>query len=248
MLDGSQALVGKTQQQLSAIDLGQLKQLSDGAAQVSTGVSALVGSLKATSGTTTIGGAVSGIASGASQLDGGAAAAASGANQVAGGASQLKGGLDTLDSGVTRLNSGAAQLASGAHTLDGGLKTLASGTSQAQSGSATLADGLDTLKSSTDGMDQKVIDKLKDTIRQKLGQDYQLHSFVDPSNTNVSEVQFVYVVDGVKEAKSTGEKGDDSKGSSKSESKGSKGGDAAKSESFIDRLGTLFSADKRKGE
>ncbi len=97
-------------------------------------------------------------------------------------------------------------------------------------------------------MDQKVIDKLKDTIRQKLGQDYQLHSFVDPSNTNVSEVQFVYVVDGVKEAKSTGEKGDASKGSSKSESKGSKGGDAAKSESFIDRLGTLFSADKRKGE
>ncbi|WP_373576140.1 hypothetical protein [Parafannyhessea umbonata] len=61
----------------------------------------------------------------------------------------------------------------------------------------------------------------------------------------MSEVQFVYVVDGVKEAKSTGEKGDGSKGSSKSESKG---GDATKSESFIDRLGALFSADKRKSE
>lgn len=244
-LDGSQALVGKTQQQLGAIDLGQLKQLADGAAQVSSGVSALVGSLKATSGTSTIGGAVSGIASGTSQLDGGAAAAASGASQVAGGASQLKGGLDTLDSGATKLDGGAARLASGARTLDGGLKTLASGAPQAQDGSATLADGLDTLRSSTDGIDQKVIDKLEETIKEKLGQDYQLHSFVDPSNTNVSEVQFVYVVDGVKEAKSTGEKGDGSKGSSKSESKG---GDATKSESFIDRLGALFSADKRKSE
>ena len=97
-------------------------------------------------------------------------------------------------------------------------------------------------------MDQKVIDKLEDTIKEKLGQDYQLHSFVDPSNTNVSEVQFVYVVDGVKEAKSAGEKDDGSKGSSKSESKSSKGGSATKSESFIDRLGALFSTGKHKGE
>ncbi|MCH4275893.1 MAG: hypothetical protein LKF78_01760, partial [Atopobiaceae bacterium] len=54
-----------------------------------------------------------------------------------------------------------------------------------------------TLQSSVDGLDQTVLDKAQDYIDQKLGKDYQLHSFVDASNTNVNEVEFVYVVDGV---------------------------------------------------
>ena len=29
----------------------------------------------------------------------------------------------------------------------------------------------------------------------KLGSDYQAHAFVDPSNTAVDDVQFIYVVD-----------------------------------------------------
>jgi putative membrane protein len=69
---------------------------------------------------------------------------------------------------------------------------------------------------------------------------------VDPSNTNVSEVQFVYVVDGVKEAKSSGEKSSGSKSSSKSESASSKKdkGSSSKSSSFMERLGALFSGKK----
>ena len=46
-------------------------------------------------------------------------------------------------------------------------------------------------------MDQKVLDEVQETIDEKLGRGYQLHSFVDADNTDVNEVQFVYVVDGV---------------------------------------------------
>ena len=47
------------------------------------------------------------------------------------------------------------------------------------------------------GLDEKVLDELQDTIDEKLGKGYQLHSFVEPTNTDVDEVEFVYVVSGV---------------------------------------------------
>ena len=48
-------------------------------------------------------------------------------------------------------------------------------------------------------MDRKVLDEVQETIDEKLGTGYQLHSFVDAGNTDVNEVQFVYVVDGVED-------------------------------------------------
>ena len=49
-------------------------------------------------------------------------------------------------------------------------------------------------------MDRKVLDEVQETIDEKLGTGYRLHSFVDAGNTDVNEVQFVYVVDGVEDA------------------------------------------------
>ena len=46
-------------------------------------------------------------------------------------------------------------------------------------------------------MDRKVLDEVQETIDEKLGTGYRLHSFVDADNTDVNEVQFVYVVDGI---------------------------------------------------
>ena len=38
------------------------------------------------------------------------------------------------------------------------------------------------------GLDEKVLDELQDTIDEKLGKGYQLHSFVEPTNTDVDQV------------------------------------------------------------
>ena len=85
-------------------------------------------------------------------------------------------------------------------------------------------------------MDEKVLDELQDTIDEKLGRGYQLHSFVDPSNTNVREVQFVYVVDGVKSADDTSSSDDQSQQASD---------DEQQDQSFFGRLAALFtSSDK----
>ena len=127
-------------------------------------------------------------------------------------------------------------LADGADTLSSGLATLADGTSQAYDGSNTLSDGLQQLADSVDGMDQKVLDKLQDTIDEKLGRGYKLHSFVDPANTDVNEVEFVYVVSGVsKPDDTTGASSDDSASTSSDQ-----GG-----QSFLDRLAALFSHDRQ---
>ena len=90
-----------------------------------------------------------------------------------------------------------------------------------------------------DGMDEKVLDELQDTIDEKLGRGYQLHSFVDPSNTNVREVQFVYVVDGVKSADDTSSSSDDQSQQASD--------DEQQDQSFMGRLAALFtSSDKNE--
>jgi X-X-X-Leu-X-X-Gly heptad repeat protein len=141
-------------------------------------------------------------------------------------------GLSGYLAQVDNLQAGAQQVASGANTLSDGLDQLASGTDEAYSGSQTLASALDTLRDSMDGMDQKVMDELQDKIDELLGSGYELHSFVDPENTDVNEVEFVYVVDGVSDP-------DDSADSSADDTTASDE-DASEDESFGDRLVGLF--------
>lgn len=185
------------------------------------------------------------------QLSAGAQAISTGMGEAAGGSAQLAGALSKLDAGshqlddglataqagTAQLSAGAGQVAGGANQLESGLSTLSAGTKTAYDGSGKLADGLDELRDSVSGMDQKIIDKLQDTIDEKLGEGYQLHSFVDTSNTNVKEVQFVYVVDGVTEADD-----DDSKAETTQASD-----DATKDESFGSRLAALFGKNKSEG-
>ena len=46
-------------------------------------------------------------------------------------------------------------------------------------------------------IDQQIMDKIQQAVDEKLGGDYVPHSFVAPSNTNVDDIQFVYVVEGI---------------------------------------------------
>ena len=123
-----------------------------------------------------------------------------GAQQVSSGVSALTANLtQTTANGQTTIYGASTQIASGANQLSSGLNTLSAGTQTAYTGSGTLSDGLNELRDAVSGMDQKVLDEVQETIDEKLGTGYRLHSFVDADNTDVNEVQFVYVVDGVED-------------------------------------------------
>ena len=146
------------------------------------------------------------IDGGMQQLSGSLATAGQGASDLADGLDQLNTGATALSNGApalvagaNQLSAGAGQLQSGAGQLSSGLSTLSAGTQTAYTGSGTLSDGLNQLRDAVSGMDRKVLDEVQETIDEKLGTGYQLHSFVDAGNTDVNEVQFVYVVDGVED-------------------------------------------------
>lgn len=147
--------------------------------------------------------------------------ATQGTDTIGGGVNALAAGAEQVDAGAQKLNAGAGQLSDG-------LDTLADGSGQAYEGSQELEDGLDTLVDSVSGMDQKLLDGIQEAVDQKLGSGYTLHSFVDASNTNVKEVEFVYVVSGIKES-------DDSQKQASDQSE-----DDSSNQSFVDRLAALF--------
>ena len=229
-IDDGQTLITNTNSKLSGLsdDLAQAVKLKTGAASVSEGVTSLVDSMEP-------GGSLydsaTKLAAGAAAVDENTQLAATNAQTIADGAVAINDGVGTLVNGTYTLNVGAHTLATSMDTLNSGLSTLASGTSSAASGAQTLADGLDTLASSVDGMDTKILDELQNTVDEKLGKGYELHSFVDPSNTDVNEVEFVYVVSGVSEADSDTTEAED------------EAEDAADDQSFIERLTSLFDFD-----
>ena len=82
-------------------------------------------------------------------------------------------------------------------------------------------------------MDRKVLDEVQETIDEKLGTGYQLHSFVDADNTDVNEVQFVYVVDGVEDASDSDDAATETAADTEDDS----------SQTFTQRLVALFKHD-----
>ncbi|MEE1044223.1 MAG: hypothetical protein U0L51_01900, partial [Olegusella sp.] len=81
--------------------------------------------------------------------------------------------------------------------------------------------------------DRKVLDEVQETIDEKLGTGYQLHSFVDAGNTDVNEVQFVYVVDGVEDASDSDDAATETAADTEDDS----------SQTFTQRLVALFKHD-----
>ncbi len=124
-----------TQSMLQSVQ-GDLDKVVKEASDLMQGMQQLTGALynpENPADTATVVGAVAGLASGANQLDSGAAA-------LVGGASKLK-------DGVNRLDSGASVLANGLQTLTGHSKTVQDALGQFQSGASQLNNGMQTLRS-----------------------------------------------------------------------------------------------------
>lgn len=177
----------------------------------------------------------SSLKSGASSFDSGLSTYLSGASSAASQASKLSEGASSLSSGASKLAKGTKKLSSGASSLADGTKSVSDGAIKLSSASATLSSGASKLASgnasladSVNGMDDKILDQLQETIDKKLGSDFKAHSFVTPSNTDVDDVQFVYVLEGV-DAPDDEDSGD--------------ADDSGENQTFFDRLFALFFSD-----
>ena len=141
--------------------------------------------------------------------------------------SQLANGIDGLSAGLGQLDAGKELFAGGLSDFSGGVGALSLGTRDLANGGKVLNTGAITLADSVKDIDTQILDELQGVINEKLGAGYKAHSFVVPSNTNVLQVQFVYVVEGVSaDDENVNDDTDESEGEDKS---------------FIDRLLALFS-------
>lgn len=135
---------------------------------------------------------VAALGAGADDFDAGLAQYLTGAQDAADQSGALASGADSLSQGAQGLADGAASMADAT-------EAVASGAGAAADGADALADGASQLADSVQGMDQQILDELQAAIDEKLGADFEAHSYAVPSNTQVDSVQFVYVIEGVSE-------------------------------------------------
>lgn len=163
-----------------------------------------------------------------------------GASQVAAGAASLRNQLSApyAADGSMTLYGGVSSLAAGSSALDVNAQTAAAGAQSVASGASQLKGALDTLRDSVSDMDQQVLEQLQEKVDEMLGKGYELHSFVAPSNTDVNEVEFVYVVAGISDTAE--DEADETAGDSADHE------EEATDESFFSLLGDLFTDDSKK--
>ena len=217
---------------------GGISSVASGTAAMGAGAGEFDESLRAYTGavesiatqSTELGNGVDQAVAGIGSLAAGAGEAAEGAAEVSSGAAGAARGAQSAAAGAASLAAGSSDLALGAHEAASGSAQVASGAGTVAGGAGTLANGAAELAVATKGMGQEVLDELQKAIDEKLGADFVAHSFVDPANEAVDDVQFVYVVEGVE---AVDDEPDGEGGPAASE-------DGSTKATFIDRLLALF--------
>jgi len=124
------------------------------------------------------------LKNGIAELHDGIVILKNGTSELLEGITELKDGTITLYNGALEIRDGVAEL------LDGAI-TLYDGTVELYDGTVTLKDGTLEFKEETDGLENELKDKINDAIRDILGSDFEVISFVSDKNKNVESVQFV---------------------------------------------------------
>lgn len=123
-----------------------------------------------------------GMVGAVSQIDNGLSTLQSGLKTYTGGVKQVNNGLGTLASNNATLNSGASQLA------DGALK-ISSGSNQLAAGSATLGEGLNTIGEGTDTLTSSLKDASKKSDIKSTSKTYkQMSSPVDTEKKEITNM------------------------------------------------------------
>ncbi|MGN1099423.1 MAG: hypothetical protein ACI4S9_03690 [Christensenellales bacterium] len=155
---------------------------------------------------------VDSAAEGASELKDALEAVKSGSGEILSGTitlidgvAELRDGLVILKDGTTELQNGTLELRDGAISLYDGTVVIRDGAAELLDGIVTLRDGTIELydgvlelktgtlefREETENIDSKLKDKINDAVKDVLGRDFEVVSFVSEKNRNVDSVQFV---------------------------------------------------------
>lgn len=146
-------------------------------------------------------GAAGGYAGAANALSQAAASYAdldAGIQRLADSASVLQEGLSVLNGAVDQLEGGFSTLQSGVLSYTDGVRTLATSYGEMNSGAHELADGTGKLRNETQGLDQKMIESVRDKLQEYLNPEFEVRDFVNNASEGVDAVQFVYMTGSIK--------------------------------------------------
>lgn len=111
---------------------------------------------------------------------------------------QLLSGFESFLSGLSQYTSGVSQAASGTGELYLGVDELYDGVGELRGGMGEFVEGMDELAEKTSDMDEQIDDMVQEiTEEYSFNTDSELASFVEPSNTDVQSVQFVFMSEGI---------------------------------------------------
>lgn len=141
---------------------------------------------------------VADIVSGYSQVSAGVNKLAEGSKNLNNGINSLSLGAAELTNGISAIGGGTGSLLTGSEELGNGVSSLTDGTEKLYSGTNELKNGTSALKKETDGMNEKINNKIDSIIEDMTGTDVEINSFVSEKNTQVKNVQFVIKTSSVK--------------------------------------------------
>ncbi len=131
------------------------------------------------------------IAAGYTEIISGAKALLNGSSTLADGTAELSANTAELAKGAAKLYTATGTLSDGAASLDSGAAEFADACKELHSGALKLSDGTGKLRSETDGMNDKISDKIDEMIADITGGDEAIVSFTSDKNTDIKSVQFV---------------------------------------------------------
>lgn len=167
-------------------------------AEMKTGIETLVDEYtKLDSGINEYTGAVAQITAGYKEVVNGTKTLLNGSNTLADSTSQLADKTAELKSGVTEIYTATGTLANGAKSLSDGAIELGDACTELHSGALKLKDGTSELRSNTDGMNDKISDKIDEMLDSITGGDEAVVSFTSDKNTDIESVQFVIKTEAV---------------------------------------------------
>jgi len=120
-----------------------------------------------------------------------------GAIQLHDGVIQLFDGIVELHDGVIELYDGAIELHDGVVRLADGTGELKKGVNDLYNGVASLKDGTGEFREKTSTLELDITGTIKDKIREMLGDDAPVKSFVSEKNGEVAAVQFIMQTEGI---------------------------------------------------
>lgn len=114
------------------------------------------------------------------------------------GVKQITPKAETIAEEVKKYMAGAKELNKATKSINNGLWEMNSGVTVLANGLREYREGTNEFRERTENMEQKIADEIDEMLKDILGDDTPLESFVSEKNINIDSVQFFYRTDEIK--------------------------------------------------